>query len=111
MNENIRPALYQSHYDAIVANKAEEEKDTVVTIAGKNCESGDILIKDIKMANPVSGDIIAMFSTGAYHYSMSSNYNQIVKPTVVMTYQGKSKKIIRGQTFEDLIAYDVEEDY
>lgn len=111
MNENIRPALYQSHYDAIVANKAEEEKDTKVTIAGKNCESGDILIKDIMMANPLSGDIIAMFSTGAYHYSMSSNYNQIVKPAVVMTYQGKSKTIIRGQNFEDLIAYDVEEDY
>lgn len=111
MNENIRPALYQSHYDAIVVNKSEEEKDTKVTIAGKNCESGDILIKDIMMANPQSGDIIAMFSTGAYHYSMSSNYNQIVKPAVVMTYQGKSKTIIRRQTFEDLVAYDVEEDY
>lgn len=111
MNENIRPSLYQSRYDAIVANKAEEEKDTLVTLAGKNCESGDVLIKDIMMANPQSGDIIAMFSTGAYHYSMSSNYNQIVRPAVVFTYQGKSKLVIRRQTFEDLIACDVQEDY
>ena len=63
------------------------------------------------MANPQSGDIIAMFSTGAYHYSMSSNYNQIVRPAVVFTYQGKSKLVIRRQTFEDLIACDVQEDY
>lgn len=107
MNENIRPALYQSKYDAIVVNKAEEEKNTLVTIAGKNCESGDILIKDIMMADPQSKDIIAMFSTGAYHYSMSSNYNQIPKPAVVFTYKGKSRLVIRRQTFEDLISLDV----
>ena len=111
MNENIRPALYQSKYDALIVNKAEEEKDTLVTIAGKNCESGDILIKDIMMANPQSKDILAVFSTGAYHYSMSSNYNQIPRPPVVFTYQGKSKIVIRGQTFDDLIYYDVQEEY
>lgn len=107
MNENIRPALYQAKYDAIIVNKAEEEKDTLVTIAGKNCESGDILIKDIMMADPQSKDILAMFSTGAYHYSMSSNYNQIPKPAVVFTYKGKSRVVIRRQTFEDLITLDI----
>lgn len=106
MNENIRPALYQAKYDAIIVNKAEEEKDTVVTVAGKNCESGDILIKDIKMANPQSRDILAIFSTGAYHYTMSSNYNQIVKPAVVFAYKGKSRVVIRRQTFEDLVYFD-----
>ena len=111
MHENIRPALYQSKYDAIVANRAEDKKDTLVTIAGKNCESGDILIQDIMMANPMPQDIIAMFSTGAYHYSMSSIYNQNLRAAVVTTYQGKSKVIIRRQTFDDLIACDVEEDY
>lgn len=111
MNENIRPALYQSKYDALIVNKAEEERDTLVTIAGKNCESGDILIKDIMMANPQSKDILAIFSTGAYHYSMSSNYNQIPRPPVVFTYQGKSKLVIRGQTFDDLVYYDVQEEY
>lgn len=111
MNDNIRSALYQSKYDAIIVNKAEEERDTLVTVAGKNCESGDILIRDIEMANPESGDILAMFSTGAYHYSMSSNYNQLPKPAVVFTYQGKSKVVVRRQMFEDLTYYDVEEDY
>ena len=82
---------------------AAEEKDELVTVAGKNCESGDILIKDIKMASPKAGDILAVFSTGAYHYSMSSNYNQLPKPAVVFTYEGKSKQVIRRQTFEDLI--------
>jgi diaminopimelate decarboxylase len=107
MNENIRPALYQAKYDAIIVNKAEEEKDALVTIAGKNCESGDILIKDIKMANPQPKDILAIFSTGAYHYSMSSNYNQIPKPAVVFAKNGKSRTVIRRQTFDDLTIYDV----
>lgn len=111
MNDNIRSALYAAQYDAIIVNKAEEEKDTLVTVAGKNCESGDILIKDIEMAHPESGDILAMFSTGAYHYSMSSNYNQLPKPAVVFTYQGKSKLVIRRQTFDDLIYFDQEDEY
>jgi diaminopimelate decarboxylase len=111
MNENIRPALYQSQYDAINISKVDDEKDTKVTIAGKNCESGDILIKDIMMANPESGDILGLFSTGAYHYTMSSNYNQIPKSAVVFTYQGKSKLVIRRQTFEDLVYYDTENEY
>ncbi|MEE0966953.1 MAG: diaminopimelate decarboxylase [Bacilli bacterium] len=107
MNENIRPALYQAKYDALIANKAEEEKDTLVTVAGKNCESGDILIKDIMMANPQSKDLLAIFSTGAYHYSMSSNYNQIPKPAVVFVKDGESRIVIRRQTFDDLVNYDV----
>ena len=111
MTDNIRSSLYNAKYDAVIANKAAEEKDELVTVAGKNCESGDILIKDIKMASPKAGDILAVFSTGAYHYSMSSNYNQLPKPAVVFTYEGKSKQVIRRQTFEDLIYFDVQEDY
>ena len=107
MTDNIRASLYGAKYDAIIANKANQKKDTLVTIAGKNCESGDILVKDIMMANPQPTDLLAMFSTGAYHYSMASNYNQIPKPAVVFTYQGKDRVVIRGQTFEDLIALDV----
>lgn len=108
MTDNIRASLYGAKYDAIIANKAEEKKDTLVTIAGKNCESGDILRKDILMADPQPGDILAMFSTGAYHYSMSSNYNQLPKPAVVFTYQGTDRLVVRRQTFEDLIAFDQE---
>lgn len=108
MTDNIRASLYGAKYDAIIANKASQQKDTLVTIAGKNCESGDILRKDIYMANPQPGDILAMFSTGAYHYSMASNYNQLTKPAVVFTKNQESKLIIKRQSFEDLIAQDVE---
>lgn len=108
MTDNIRSSLYQAKYDAIIANKAGQEPDHLVTVAGKNCESGDILIKDIMLADPQPGDILANFSTGAYHYTMSSNYNQLPKPAVVFTYQGKSRMVIRRQTFDDLVYYDVE---
>lgn len=108
MTDNIRSSLYQAKYDAIIANKAGHEPDRLVTVAGKNCESGDILIKDIMLQDPQPGDILATFSTGAYHYSMSSNYNQIPKPAVVFTYQGKSRLVIRRQTFDDLVYFDVE---
>ena len=108
MTDNIRSSLYQAKYDAIIANKAGQEPDRLVTVAGKNCESGDILIKDIMLQDPQPGDILATFSTGAYHYSMSSNYNQIPKPAVVFTYQGKSRLVIRRQTFDDLVYFDVE---
>ena len=108
MTDNIRSSLYNAKYDAVIANKAGEEADHLVTVAGKNCESGDILIKDIMLQDPQPGDILAMFSTGAYHYSMSSNYNQLPKPAVVFTYQGHSKEVIRRQTFDDLVAYDVD---
>lgn len=109
MTDNIRPALYQAKYEAVVANKADLPCDTIVTVAGKNCESGDILIKDIALANPQPKDLLAVFSTGAYNYTMSSNYNQLPKPAVVMTYQGHDRLVVRRQTFDDLIAYDVEE--
>ena len=108
MTDNIRSSLYNAKYDAVIANKAGQEANHLVTVAGKNCESGDILIRDIMLQDPQPGDILAMFSTGAYHYSMSSNYNQLPKPAVVFTYQGKSKEVIRRQTFDDLVAYDVD---
>lgn len=109
MTDNIRTALYGAKYEAVVANKADMPCDTVVTVAGKNCESGDILIRDIALANPQPKDLLAIFSTGAYNYTMSSNYNQLPKPAVIFTYEGKDRLIVRRQTFEDLIYFDVEE--
>lgn len=108
MTDNIRASLYGAKYGAVIANRAGDEPLEEVTVAGKNCESGDILIKDILLAYPKPGDILACFSTGAYHYSMSSNYNQLPKPAVVFVENGKSELIVRRQTFADLIAYDVE---
>ena len=109
MTDNIRTPLYGAVYEAVVANKADQKATEVVTVAGKNCESGDILIKDIYLQNPEPKDLLAVFSTGAYNYSMSSNYNQLPKPAVVFTYEGKDRLVVRRQTFDDLVLFDVED--
>jgi diaminopimelate decarboxylase len=102
MSDNIRPSLYDAKYDAIIANRADENTDDLVTICGKCCESGDILIKDIMLPTPKRDDIIAVFTTGAYGYSMASNYNKLPKPAVVMIKDGKVFEIIKRQSYEDM---------
>lgn len=103
MSDNIRPSLYDAKYDAIIANRADENADDLVTICGKCCESGDILIKDIMLPTPKRDDIIAVFTTGAYGYSMASNYNKLPKPAVIMIKDGKVFEIIKRQSYEDMI--------
>lgn len=107
MTDNIRYALYSAKYTAVVANKANEDVKEKVTICGKCCESGDILIKDIELPNIESGDIIAVFSTGAYNYSMSSNYNRIPRPAVVMVNKGQDRLIVKRETYEDIVRNDI----
>lgn len=106
MTDNIRPALYNSKYEAIVANKADKDFDDLVTIAGKCCESGDIIIKDCKLQNANIGDIIAIFSTGAYNYSMASNYNKNLIPCVIFVKDGKAEIAVKRQSFKDLYKND-----
>ncbi len=103
MTDNIRPALYQAEYDGIIANKAGAPRTETVTICGKCCESGDIMIKDLKIAPPERGDIFAVFTTGAYCYAMASNYNKNLIPGVVLVKDGKDRLIVKPQTYEDLI--------
>lgn len=103
MSDNIRVSLYDAKYDAIIANRADEKADDLVTICGKCCESGDILIKDIMLPTPKRDDIIAVFTTGAYGYSMASNYNKLPKPAVVMIKDGEVFEIIKRQSYEDMI--------
>ena len=107
MTDNIRPALYQSEYDGIIADKASQAKTEKVTVCGKCCESGDILIRDIDMAEPETGDIFAIFSTGAYGYSMASNYNRNPVSAVVLVKEGRSEVIVKRQTYENMISNDV----
>jgi len=107
MADNPRYILYQSEYDAVIANNADAERVETVTIAGKCCESGDILIKDIKMPEIKPGDFLAVLATGAYNYSMASNYNRIPRPPVVMVNNGQSRLIVRRETYEDLIKNDM----
>tara|TARA_B100000949_G_scaffold87831_1_gene78260 strand:+ start:8275 stop:9558 length:1284 start_codon:yes stop_codon:yes gene_type:complete len=107
MGDNIRPALYGSEYEAVVANKMTVDTDhEVVTLAGKYCESGDILVKDISLPTIEAGDIIAIPSSGAYCLAMSSNYNMNPRPAVLMVKDGTSKIIRRRETYQDLIALD-----
>lgn len=107
MTDNIRPALYKAEYECLIANRVEDTSNEVVTISGKCCESGDILLNNIEIPNPESGDILAVLSTGAYGYSMSSNYNKIPKAAVVLVREGKARLICRRQSFEDVISNEV----
>ena len=107
MTDNIRPALYEAKYEAVVANKAGIEAEEMVTIAGKCCESGDKLIIDAHLPKIESGDILAVLTTGAYNYSMASNYNRICRSAVVMIKDGVDREIVRRETFEDLIRNDL----
>ncbi|MBE6761253.1 MAG: diaminopimelate decarboxylase [Ruminococcaceae bacterium] len=107
MTDNPRYALYGAKYDAVIANKAEEPGGFVATVAGKCCESGDLIGENIKIATPETGDILAVLATGAYNYSMASNYNRIPRPAAIMVKNGEARVIIKRETFEDLISKDV----
>ncbi|MCR6110584.1 diaminopimelate decarboxylase [Bacillus sp. A301a_S52] len=106
MTDNIRPALYQAEYEALLANKANDEKTELVSIAGKCCESGDMLIWDVKLPPAVQGDILAVSSTGAYGYAMANNYNRILRPAVVFVEDGEHTCVIERETFNDLVRHE-----
>ena len=106
MSDHIRTALYDAKYQALLVNRNEEADDTV-TIAGKLCESGDIIIKKAKLPSSIKrGDYLAILSTGAYHYSMASNYNQMQKPSVFFLKDGKAREVIKRQSLRQLIIND-----
>ena len=107
MADNIRPALYGSKYEVVVANKGWENETKKVTIAGKFCESGDILVKDINLPPVSAGDIIAIPDCGAYCLPMASNYNSSLKPAIVLVKEGEARLIRRRETFGDLIRCDL----
>lgn len=103
MTDNIRPSLYQANYSAVVLNKYNREKTEKVSISGKCCESGDILIRDLMVPKVERGDYLGVLSTGAYNYSMASNYNKLPRPAVVMLREGLDRLIVRRETYEDLL--------
>ncbi len=107
MCDNPRYILYQAEYTALVANKAGDEKSDVITLAGKCCESGDLLGENMPIQPISEGDIIAVLTTGAYNYSMSSNYNRICRPPIVMVKNGDDRLVVKRETFEDLIRNDI----
>ena len=107
MADNPRPSMYGAKYEAVIANGKEENKPQKVTVAGRFCESGDILIKDIELNSPEAGDILCVFNTGAYGYSMSSNYNRVLKPEMILVNNSQSDIIVKRETYEQLTQNDV----
>ena len=107
MTDNPRYALYKSAYTIMIANKADQPADYTATVAGKCCESGDLIQEGAQMAKPEKGDILAVLATGAYNYSMASNYNRIPRPAMVMVKDGQAREIIRRESYEDLIRNDI----
>ena len=105
MSDNPRPQLYGARYTALLANRAEEEQaPEPFTIAGKHCESGDVLISGVRLPEPRRGDLVAVPATGAYTLSMSSNYNGVPRPAAVLVRDGEAREILRRETVEELLA-------
>jgi diaminopimelate decarboxylase len=106
MSDNPRPITYQSVYRTVVANSMSAPIEETVTIAGKHCESGDILIKDARLPMTRSGDTLVVMATGAYNYSMASNYNRLPRPAAVLVNEGEANLILQRETLEDIIRQD-----
>ena len=104
MADNPRPSLYQANYSAELANDLSNRNFETITIAGRYCESGDLLIEDISLPELKAGDILCVYNTGAYNYSMSSNYNKVEKPAMVLVNTGQSDMIVNRESIDDLIA-------
>ncbi|MEM8778558.1 MAG: diaminopimelate decarboxylase [Cyanobacteria bacterium P01_G01_bin.49] len=106
MSDNPRPITYQSLYRVVVANRMSDPITETVTIAGKHCESGDIVIKDAQLPQTHPGDILVVMGTGAYNYSMASNYNRLSRPAAVLVYNGEANLIVQRETYDDLVRQD-----
>jgi diaminopimelate decarboxylase len=107
MSDNMRPMLYGSRYEALIADRAAAPLDSMATIAGMHCESGDILVRDTMLAAPAVGDVLVTPATGAYGYAMASNYNGVLRPPIVFCRDGDARVVVRRETYEDLTARDV----
>lgn len=106
MSENLRPMLYDAKYEASIANRAGQPAQTVATIAGSHCESGDILVRDVALADPHVGDILITPATGAYGHAMANNYNGMPRPPVIFCEDGRAEVVVRRETWDDLLARD-----
>ncbi|MFQ5574039.1 MAG: diaminopimelate decarboxylase [Terriglobia bacterium] len=106
MSDNLRPMLYGAEYEGLLANRAGAEGDTAVTVAGKHCESGDVLIRDAVLPAPKVGDILCTPATGAYGYVMANNYNRQPRPPVVLVRDGRAEVIVKRETYEDVVSLE-----
>ena len=108
MSDNLRPMLYGSRYEALIANRADVAPESRVTVAGMHCESGDVDVRDAEIAEPRIGDVLVTPATGAYGYAMANNYNAVPRPPVIFCDEGDARLVVRRETYEDLGSRDVE---
>jgi diaminopimelate decarboxylase len=107
MADNIRPTAYGAEYTAVLANRMNDRADVTVAIAGRYCESGDVLVREVALPRPIAGDVVAIPVSGAYHLAMASNYNMVPRPAVVLIEQDGARLVRRRETNEDLLAADL----
>ncbi|MCW2980793.1 MAG: diaminopimelate decarboxylase [Solirubrobacterales bacterium] len=107
MSDNLRPMLYGSRYEALIADRVLADPDTLATVAGMHCESGDVIVRDAMLAAPAVGDVLVTPATGAYGHAMASNYNGVTRPPVIFCRGGEARLVVRRETFDDLTARDV----
>ncbi len=107
MSDNLRPMLYGARYDALIANRAGDARDSRVTVAGMHCESSDVIVADVELAAPRVGDVLATPATGAYGHAMANNYNGMPRPPVIFCRDGQARVVVRRETLDDLVARDV----
>ncbi|HOO26595.1 MAG TPA: diaminopimelate decarboxylase, partial [Clostridiales bacterium] len=107
MGDSPRYSLYGALYEVVCANKASVDRDHTATIAGRNCESGDLIQENAKIQRVEAGDTLAVLATGAYNYSMASNYNRICRPPVIFTKDGQHRLVVRRESYEDLVRNDI----
>jgi diaminopimelate decarboxylase len=108
MSDNIRTALYDARYECLIADRAGQPRDAIVTVAGKHCESGDVVMIDAAIQRPQVGDTLVVMTTGAYNHSMSSNYNKQVRPAIVWLADGEARVVVRRETYADLMACEMD---
>jgi diaminopimelate decarboxylase len=106
MSDNPRPITYGARYSALLANRPQAAADELVTVAGKHCESGDVLLPDVLLPTMQAGDLLVVFATGAYNASMASNYNRLPRPAAVMVRDGQPAVVMVRETVEDLLRQD-----
>jgi diaminopimelate decarboxylase len=107
MSDNLRPMMYGARYEAVIADRPLVPADTVCHLAGKHCESGDVIVRDANLAAPAPGDVVATPATGAYGYAMANNYNGAPRPPVVFVREGEARAVVRRETYADLMSRDV----
>jgi diaminopimelate decarboxylase len=108
MSDNLRPMMYGARYEAVIADRPLASDGELCRLVGKHCESGDVIIDEVLLPAPVSGDLVVTPATGAYGYAMANNYNGVTRPPVIFCAGGQARSVVRRETYEDLVARDVD---